>query len=81
MRTTIELKDEYRAKLLELAAKKGKKGFSDIIASAIELFLKSENETLKAMRSAVSLRGKLSQKDAEELRMESKRLRTSWRLS
>jgi predicted nucleic acid-binding protein len=34
MRTTVELKDEHRAKLLELAARRGKKGLSDLLAGA-----------------------------------------------
>ena len=39
MRTTIELKPEHRAALLELAARRGEKGFSSLIADAIEAYL------------------------------------------
>ena len=42
MRTTIEIKPEHRAKLLELAARRGQKGFSHLIAEALEAFLRAE---------------------------------------
>ncbi len=37
MRTTIEIRDEHRAKLLEMAARRGEKGFSSIVSETIEL--------------------------------------------
>jgi hypothetical protein len=36
MRTTIEMKPEHRAKLLELAAHRGAKGFSQLVSEALE---------------------------------------------
>ena len=42
MRTTIEIKPEHRAKLLELAARRGQKGFSQLIAEALEAFLRAQ---------------------------------------
>ena len=41
MRTTVELKDKHRAKLLELAARRGQKGFSDLLAEAIDVYLET----------------------------------------
>jgi hypothetical protein len=35
MRTTIEMKLEHRAKLLELAAHRGAKGFSELVSEAL----------------------------------------------
>ncbi|MCH7921306.1 MAG: ribbon-helix-helix protein, CopG family [Planctomycetes bacterium] len=35
MRTTIEMSDHLRAELLQLAAKRGLKGFSQIVEEAI----------------------------------------------
>jgi hypothetical protein len=37
VRTTIELKPEHRARLADLAARKGTKGFSSIIAEAVPI--------------------------------------------
>ena len=42
MRTTIEIRDEHRAKLLEMAARRGEKGFSSIVSEAIELILQAQ---------------------------------------
>jgi hypothetical protein len=39
MRTTIEIKPEHRARILELAATRGDKGFSTVVAEALELCL------------------------------------------
>jgi hypothetical protein len=35
MRTTIEMKPEHRARVIELAARRGDKGFSTVIAEAL----------------------------------------------
>jgi predicted transcriptional regulator len=79
MRTTIELKPEHRAKLLELAARRGEKGFSSVIAEAIESHLARTAENDEARRRALRLRGTLSNKDADGLRHTAEALRDSWR--
>ncbi len=42
MRTTIEMKPEHRAKLLELAAHRGAKGFSQFVSEALDAYLRAE---------------------------------------
>ena len=42
MRTTIEIKPEHRAKLLELAARRGTKGFSELVGEALDAYLRAE---------------------------------------
>jgi hypothetical protein len=79
MRTTIELKDEQRARLLELAARRGEKGFSSVIGEAIDAHLRridAGDETRAAARRA---RGSLSRKEADQLRRTATELRESWR--
>ena len=44
MRTTVEITPEQRAKLLELAARQGRKGFSHLVREALELFLARQQE-------------------------------------
>src|SRR3972149_4767993 len=39
MRTTVEITDEQRARLLELAARRGEKGFSKLVQEALERFI------------------------------------------
>ena len=56
MRTPIELKDERRARLLELTARRGEKGFSSLIAEAVDAHLRrideSEDARTRARREA-----------------------------
>ncbi len=79
MRTTIEIKDEHRARLLELAARRGSKGFSDIVAEAIDVYLLTLSGDEEKRRSALRLRGSLDDAEAGELREATRSLRESWR--
>ncbi|MGI8783354.1 MAG: hypothetical protein ACR2L2_06870 [Acidobacteriota bacterium] len=79
MRTTIEVKEEHRAKLLELAARRGEKGFSSVIAEAIEAHLGAEHERTLRRRRALQLRGSFSAREISSLREDSSKLRKSWR--
>jgi predicted CopG family antitoxin len=79
MRTTIELKDEHRAKLLELAARRGEKGFSDVLAEAIESYLEALARGEENRKAALRLRGSLSEAEADELCQATRSLRESWR--
>ncbi|HEV3077832.1 MAG TPA: hypothetical protein VHB47_25675 [Thermoanaerobaculia bacterium] len=79
MRTTIELKDEHRAKLLELAARRGEKGFSEVLAEAIEIYLEALSRDEKNRHGALRLRGSLGEAEADELCQATRSLRESWR--
>ena len=79
MRTTIELKPEHRAKLLELAARRGEKGFSLVIAEAIETYLEGRRKSDHLTHKALRLRGKLSLGEATRLRRYIASLRANWR--
>jgi predicted transcriptional regulator len=78
MRTTIELRDEHRAKLLELAARRGDKGLSSILAEAIELYLDQLSRDEESREIALWLRGSLNETDGDELRQAIRSLRESW---
>ncbi|MBP7570212.1 MAG: ribbon-helix-helix protein, CopG family [Acidobacteria bacterium] len=79
MRTTIELKDEHRARLLEIAARRGAKGFSALIEEAVELYLEAADASEARRKAALALRGRLSPRDANGLRAAAAALRESWR--
>jgi predicted transcriptional regulator len=79
VRTTIELKDEHRARLLELAARRGQKGFSDVLAEAIETYLDSLAKDEERRQTALRLRGSLTKKEADDLLAATRSLRGSWR--
>ncbi len=70
----IEINPEHRAKLVELAARRGEKGFSSVIGEAIEAYLLN-NKTKNVSTLAHQLRGSLSDKDADELRRETTAIR------
>ncbi len=79
MRTTIEMKTEHRARLLELAARRGSKGFSDLVAEALDLYLRAEAERAAQRKRAALLKGALPARDAGALRGAAEALRKTWR--
>jgi hypothetical protein len=78
MRTTVEIKPEHRTRLLELAARRGVRGFSRLVAEALEAFLQAEADRDAQRKRAVRLKGALSGRDAEALRGTAV-LRGTWR--
>lgn len=79
MRTTIEIRPEHRAKLLELAARRGEKGFSSLVDEALQAYLETDLETERVRRRALRARGTLSPKEAQRMRRTSAALREFWR--
>ena len=59
MRTTIEIPDEQRAKLLEAAAKRGEKGFSSIVQEALADYFDAEEKRQEKVRRALEVIGSL----------------------
>lgn len=79
MRTTIEIPDETRSKLLELAARRGEKGFSRIVQEALdEYFAAKEDRDVRVQRALAAL-GSLEAAEAERLERHVRELRESWR--
>ncbi len=79
VRTTIELRDDHRARLLEIAARRGEKGFSSLVAEAVETYLEAQRQLDEARRLALDARGTLREREVEDLRKETTHLRTDWR--
>jgi predicted transcriptional regulator len=79
MRTTVEIKDEHRSKLLQYAARRGEKGFSRIVGEALDLYFERQKDRQEKVRRALGALGSLSEADARDLRDEANRLRDSWR--
>jgi hypothetical protein len=79
MRTTVEMKTEHRSALLALAARRGEKGFSNVLAEAIEEYLDGERKRGQRRKELLSLAGSLSNEEADALRAEVKGLREHWR--
>jgi predicted transcriptional regulator len=79
MRTTIEMKPEHRARVLELAATRGEKGFSNVVAEALELYLEAQEGRTNAVRAALAVKGSMSEAEAGELLAQTRKIRANWR--
>jgi len=79
MRTTIEITAEHRAKLVEIAARRGEKGFSHLIQEALDIYLKAQGKHDEQRRRAQMLKGILGAREAERLREATRAIRESWR--
>jgi hypothetical protein len=79
MRTTIELDDGQRARLLELAARRGEKGFSNLIAEALAQYLAGLDAAGPARARALATRGCLTAAETGALAQVAGALRESWR--
>lgn len=79
MRTTIEIPDELRAKLLELAARRGEKGYSRLVEEAIARFLADWEGREEVIREATGVIGSLSEADAAALEESVEAVRKAWR--
>ena len=79
MRTTVEITDEQRARLLDLAARRGEKGFSKLVQEALDRFMDEVEQNDRRVRDALSVLGKLDEKGARELEGTIEHLRQTWR--
>lgn len=79
MRTTVELKDDLRAKLLEVAAMRGEKGFSSRVNEAVEAYLRQLEGREHARRRAVAAIGSLTAEEGQALCRSVEHLRAQWR--
>ena len=78
MRTTIEISEAHRAALVRLAVERGERGFSRIVAEAVDAYL-SNLGLSEDRRDAAGLRGVLSEDQARDLESRVRTLRENWR--
>jgi len=79
VRTTIEIPDEQRARLLDLAARRGEKGFSRLVQEAVERMLAEDDSRKSRTQAALALKGSMGAKAADELAASVVRIRSTWR--
>jgi hypothetical protein len=79
MRTTVEITEIQRARLLELAARRGEKGFSKLVQAALDAYLEAESSQDDLRGQALAVRGALSDQDVDQLRDATREIRESWR--
>ncbi len=79
MRTTVEMKPEHRAGLIALASKRGHKGFSSVLAEAIDLYLRSHDDQARRAKVLLSLGGSISPEEGARMKRVAADLRKNWR--
>ena len=79
MRTTVEIPDVQRARLLELAARRGEKGFSRLVQEAVERMLTEDDSREVRTKAALALEGSMGAKEADELLASVMCIRSTWR--
>jgi hypothetical protein len=79
MRTTIEITPQQRARLMEIAARRGEKGFSKLVQEALDAYLRAQVGEDERRRRALMLKGVLAAGEAKGLREATREIRESWR--
>ncbi|CAN5640191.1 hypothetical protein BH23GEM11_BH23GEM11_03960 [soil metagenome] len=79
MRATIELRNDQHARLLQLAAERGEKGFSSLIREAVDLYLVEIEFRDRAVDDAIATIGSLGADEAKGLEERVAAVRTHWR--
>lgn len=79
VRTTIELNDDQRARLLELAAERGEKGFSRLVQEAVDRYLAENAARRERVKAALAVAGSLDDEAADALEESARQLRKKWR--
>jgi len=79
MRTTIEIRDDQRARLLEIAARRGEKGFSGLVQEALDRYLAEVDAQENRIKEALGVLGALGEEEATHMEETVNALRGSWR--
>lgn len=80
MRTTVDIDDELRTKLKQLAAERDEKGYSALINEALREYLQQDDSRQDELNRALDLQGTINQKEAEELEERIEEAWNSWEL-
>lgn len=80
MRTTIEITDQQHARLVQLAAEKGEKGFSRIVQEALARYLdEMDPARRRAVEEARAALGSLTPEESVSLEAATREIRKRWR--
>jgi hypothetical protein len=79
LRTTVELTDTNRERLLVTAARRKEKGFSAIVNEALDLFFTEDADHERRLREVLQLAGSISDETAERMHAHVRESRASWR--
>jgi predicted transcriptional regulator len=79
MRTTVELSDEIRARLMELAARRGERGLSALVEEALVQYLAEEQRRRRSVEEAQAVIRAMDEEAATALEESVRTLRKRWR--
>jgi hypothetical protein len=79
VRTTIEIPDAQRARLLEIAARRGEKGFSRLVQEAVDRLLAEDSLRATRVKAALALEGSMGAEAADDLIASVEAIRGNWR--
>ncbi len=79
MKISVELKDEDRSKLLQMATEQPDRGLAELVSEAIDLYLRSQERSELGKEKSAGLRGGISDEDADGFRETLSKIRSSWR--
>ena len=77
MRTTVEITADQRARFMEMAARRGEKGFSKLVQQALDAYIKAQAGEEEKRRRALLLKGSLDPREADRLRTATREIRES----
>ncbi|QGP93963.1 hypothetical protein MGLY_33880 [Neomoorella glycerini] len=80
MRTTIEISNETRAKLVALSARRGLRGYSEIVNEALEEYLARAENREKEINEILKLAGSLSEEEGQKYAARVKEFWSRWEL-
>ena len=78
MRTTVQLRDDQREALAAMAARRGLRGYSELIQEAVDRYLLKDTVDNAGF---LALEGILTDEEADDLRRSVEETRASWRTS
>jgi len=79
MKISIELKDEDRSKLLQMATEQPDRGLAELVSEAIDRYLRSQERSELRKEKTTALRGCISSEQADGFRETLAKIRSSWR--
>lgn len=81
MRTTIEISDRHRSVLLALAAKRGMRGYSEIVQEALDQYIASQTQRMVTKEEVLAMKGSWQKEETEQVISRLLELREKWNIS
>jgi metal-responsive CopG/Arc/MetJ family transcriptional regulator len=81
MRTTIELSNEHRSSLHSLAARRGLRGYSQLIQEAVDLYIQESAGKESNAKHLLKMRGTWNKEEARKFQKRLREIRRYWKIA